>query len=128
MKNLKISVAILVASTLIVSCSKSDVFEQSQSSVNETKMNQYKTSFVQKYGEIAPDQSWDFSTVSNAKASTRAEGEISGVILMGAPTVNQFLKTIKDCTYCSTPSNWLDNVRETASSNFNTISKSPILS
>jgi len=96
MKNLKISVAILVASTLIVSCSKSDVFEQSQSSVNETKMNQYKTSFVQKYGEIAPDQSWDFSTVSNAKASTRAEGEISGVELMGAPTVKQFLKTIKD--------------------------------
>ena len=57
MKNLKISMAILVASTFVVSCSKSDVFEQSQSSVIETKMNQYKTSFVQKYGEIAPDQS-----------------------------------------------------------------------
>ena len=54
--------AILVASTFVVSCSKSDVFEQNQSSVIETKMNQYKTSFVQKYGEIAPDQSWDFST------------------------------------------------------------------
>ena len=79
MKNLKISMAILVASTFVVSCSKSDVFEQNQSSVIETKMNQYKTSFVQKYGEIAPDQSWDFSTVSNAKASTRGEGEISGV-------------------------------------------------
>lgn len=76
MKHLKISVAILVASTFVVSCSKSDVFEQNQSSVIETKMNQYKTSFVQKYGEIAPDQSWDFSTVSNAKASTRVEGEI----------------------------------------------------
>ena len=76
MKNLKISVAILVASTFVVSCSKSDVFEQSQSSVSDLKMNQYKTSFVQKYGEIAPDQSWDFSTVSNAKASTRAAGKI----------------------------------------------------
>ena len=76
MKNLKISVAILVASTFVVSCSKSDVFEQNQSSVNDLKMNQYKTSFVQKYGAIAPDQSWDFSTVSNAKASTRGEGEI----------------------------------------------------
>ena len=76
MKNLKISVAILVASTFIVSCSKSDVFEQSQSSVNDLKMNQYKTSFVQKYGEIAPDQSWDFSTVSNTKASTRGEEKI----------------------------------------------------
>jgi len=96
MKNLKISVAILVASTFVVSCSKSDVFEQNQSSVIDQKMNQYKTSFVQKYGAIAPDQSWDFSTVSNAKASTRGEGEISGVELMGAPTVNQFLKTIKD--------------------------------
>lgn len=94
MKNLKISVAILVASTFVVSCSKSDVFEQSQSSVIETKMNQYKTSFVQKYGEIAPDQSWDFSTVSNAKASTRGEGEISGVELMGSPTINQFILTI----------------------------------
>ena len=76
MKNLKISVAILVASTVIVSCSKSDVFEQTQSSVNDQKMNQYKTSFVKKYGEIAPDQSWDFSTVSNAKASTRGEEKI----------------------------------------------------
>ena len=94
MKNLKISVAILVASTFVVSCSKSDVFEQSQSSVNETKMNQYKTSFVQKYGEIAPDQSWDFSTVSNAKASTRGEGEISEEIKMGAPVIKQFMQTI----------------------------------
>ena len=76
MKNLKISMAILVASTFVVSCSKSDVFEQSQSSVSDLKINQYKTSFVQKYGEIAPDQSWDFSTVSNAKASTRGKGEI----------------------------------------------------
>lgn len=94
MKNLKFSVAILVASTFVVSCSKSDVFEQSQSSVSDLKMNQYKTSFVQKYGEIAPDQSWDFSTVSNAKTSTRGEGEISGVELMGAPVVTQFMETI----------------------------------
>lgn len=94
MKNLKISMAILVASTFVVSCSKSDVFEQSQSSVSDLKMNQYKTSFVQKYGEIAPDQSWDFSTVSNAKASTRGEGEISEVIDMGAPVVKQFMQTI----------------------------------
>ena len=94
MKNLKFSVAILVASTFVVSCSKSDVFEQSQSSVSDLKMNQYKTSFVQKYGEIAPDQSWDFSTVSNAKASTRGEGEISEVIDMGAPVVKQFMQTI----------------------------------
>ena len=94
MKNLKISVAILVASTFVVSCSKSDVFEQSQSSVSDLKMNQYKTSFVQKYGEIAPDQSWDFSTVSNAKASTRGEGEISEVELMGSPTIRQFIQTI----------------------------------
>ena len=86
--------AILVASTFVVSCSKSDVFEQSQSSVSDLKMNQYKTSFVQKYGEIAPDQSWDFSTVSNAKASTRAEGEIAEVIDMGAPVVTQFMQTI----------------------------------
>ena len=96
MKNLKISVAILVASTFVVSCSKSDVFEQNQSSVNDLKMNQYKTSFVQKYGAIAPDQSWDFSTASNAKAGTRGEGEISGVILMGSSVANQFLKTIRD--------------------------------
>ena len=94
MKNLKISVAILVASTFVVSCSKSDVFEQNQSSVNDLKMNQYKTSFVQKYGAIAPDQSWDFSTVSNAKASTRGEGEISEVIEMGAPVIKQFMQTI----------------------------------
>ena len=94
MKNLKISVAILVASTFVVSCSKSDVFEQSQSSVNNLKMNQYKTSFVQKYGEIAPDQSWDFSTVSNAKASTRGEGEIAEVITMGHPVVIQFFAAL----------------------------------
>lgn len=94
MKNLKISVAILVASTFVVSCSKSDVFEQSQSSVSDLKMNQYKTSFVQKYGEIAPDQSWDFSTVSNAKASTRGEEEISGVKWMDFNMICQFMQTV----------------------------------
>lgn len=92
MKNLKISVAILVASTFVVSCSKSDVFEQSQSSVSDLKMNQYKTSFVQKYGEIAPDQSWDFSTVSNAKASTRGEGEIVETI----NTLVQYKQIVKN--------------------------------
>ena len=96
MKNLKLSVAVLVASTFIVSCSKNDAFEQNQSAFIDQKMNEYKTSYVQKYGAIDPNQSWDFSTVSNAKAATRGEGEISEVILMGSKVVKQFMKTMND--------------------------------
>ena len=72
-----------------VSCSKSDVFDPGQAeeikkAQEEAKIEQSKTdyeaNFVEKYGEVDPNQSWDFSTgtptislpSSSAKAGTRA--------------------------------------------------------
>ena len=74
-----------------VSCSKSDVFDPGQAeeikkAQEEAKIEQSKTdyeaNFVEKYGEVDPNQSWDFSTgtptislpSSSAKAGTRAGG------------------------------------------------------
>ena len=74
-----------------VSCSKSDVFDPGQAeeikkAQEEAKIEQAKTdyeaNFVEKYGEVDPNQSWDFSTgtptislpSSSAKAGTRAGG------------------------------------------------------
>lgn len=72
-----------------VSCSKSDVFDPGQAeeikkAQEEAKIEQSKTDymdkFVETYGEIDPNQSWDFSTgdeyfniPSSSKAGTRGE-------------------------------------------------------
>lgn len=74
-----------------VSCSKSDVFDpgqaeeikkaQEEAKIEQTKTD-YEANFVEKYGEVDPNQSWDFSTgtptislpSSSAKAGTRAGG------------------------------------------------------
>ena len=72
-----------------VSCSKSDVFDpgqaeeikkaQEEAKIEQTKTD-YENNFVKTYGEIDPNQSWDFSTgdeyfgiPSSAKAATRGE-------------------------------------------------------
>jgi len=72
-----------------VSCSKSDMYDPAQVEENkkaqeEAKIEQAKTdyenNFVKTYGEIDPNQSWDFSTgdeyfniPSSSKAGTRGE-------------------------------------------------------
>jgi hypothetical protein len=66
-----------------VSCSKSDVFDPGQAeeikkAQEEAKIEQAKTdyeaNFVEKYGEVDPNQSWDFST-NQQRLGTRGEGD-----------------------------------------------------
>lgn len=88
--NIKMMAAVM-AVLGAVSCSKSDVFDPGQAeeikkAQEEAKIEQSKTdyeaNFVEKYGEVDPNQSWDFSTgtptislpSSSAKAGTRAGG------------------------------------------------------
>ena len=89
---MKMNVKMMAAAMAVlgaVSCSKSDVFDPGQAeeikkAQEEAKIEQSKTdyeaNFVEKYGEVDPNQSWDFSTgtptislpSSSAKAGTRA--------------------------------------------------------
>ena len=48
----------------IASCSKNDVFDAQQAAANEIaqKKSTFENNFVAKYGQVAPTQSWDFST------------------------------------------------------------------
>ena len=91
---MKMNVKMMAAAMAVlgaVSCSKSDVFDPGQAeeikkAQEEAKIEQSKTdyeaNFVEKYGEVDPNQSWDFSTgtptislpSSSAKAGTRAGG------------------------------------------------------
>ena len=89
---MKMNVKMMAAAMAVlgaVSCSKSDIFDPGQAeeikkAQEEAKIEQAKTdyeaNFVEKYGEVDPNQSWDFSTgtptislpSSSAKAGTRA--------------------------------------------------------
>ena len=88
--------ALFVATLGIASCSKTDLYDEGakqayeeakeqaqQESQMEKATEEYENKFVETYGEIDPNQSWDFSTgdeyydiPSSSKASTRA-GESS---------------------------------------------------
>ena len=91
---MKMNIKMMAAAMAVlgaVSCSKSDVFDPGQAeeikkAQEEAKIEQAKTdyeaNFVEKYGEVDPNQSLDFSTgtptislpSSSAKAGTRAGG------------------------------------------------------
>ena len=71
-KNVIIGMSMLVASVAFVSCSKTDVFEENQKYVAEQEKSEYRTNYVKMYGEVSPNQSWDFSTIEAAQTSTRA--------------------------------------------------------
>jgi hypothetical protein len=91
---MKMNVKMMAAAMAVlgaVSCSKSDMYDPVQVEENkkvqeEAKIEQaksdYEANFVEKYGEVDPNQSWDFSTgtptislpSSSAKAGTRAGG------------------------------------------------------
>jgi len=91
---MKMNVKMMAAAMAVlgaVSCSKSDMYDPGQAeeikkAQEEAKIEQSKTdyeaNFVEKYGEVDPNQSWDFSTGtptfsipgSSAKAGTRAGG------------------------------------------------------
>ena len=57
----------------LASCSKNDVFDAQQAAANEIaqKKSTFENNFVAKYGQVAPTQSWDFST-NQQRLGTRA--------------------------------------------------------
>ena len=60
----------------LASCSKNDVFDAQQAAANEIaqKKTTFENNFVAKYGQVAPTQSWDFST-NQQRLGTRGEGD-----------------------------------------------------
>ncbi len=91
MKIKVMTLAMSVAMLGITSCSKTDVYDENQQKANkaaeeqvkqEKVVDEYEKNFVDTYGEIDPDQSWDFSTgdeyfslPSSARAATRGDLE-----------------------------------------------------
>ena len=91
MKIKVMTLAMSVAMLGITSCSKTDVYDEKQQEANkaaeeqvkqEKVVDEYEKNFVDTYGEIDPDQSWDFSTgdeyfslPSSARAATRGDLE-----------------------------------------------------
>ena len=57
----------------LASCSKNDVYDAQQAAANEIaqKKTTFENNFVAKYGQVAPTQSWDFST-NQQRLGTRA--------------------------------------------------------
>ena len=66
--------AVLSASAAFVACSHDSFFDENKA--QENIKNEYKASFVQKYGEVDPNQSWDFTSQAlTAAAGTRGSVE-----------------------------------------------------
>ena len=96
MKCYQISMAVLFASAVLASCSKNDILEQNKNAIIENQKAEYNNSFIEKYGEVNPEQSWDFTTGFNSEAAgsrllRRAAGDISVI----APVIPQFIKTVR---------------------------------
>lgn len=68
----------------IASCSKNDVFDAQQAAANEIaqKKSTFENNFVAKYGQVAPTQSWDFST-NQQRLGTRGYSEVYTKIVNG---------------------------------------------
>ena len=63
MKIKVMTIAMSMAILGTVSCSKSDLYDEAaqNSAKFEKAVAEYKANFVKKYGEVDPNQSWDFS-------------------------------------------------------------------
>ncbi len=68
----------------LASCSKNDVFDAQQAAANEIaqKKTTFENNFVAKYGQVAPTQSWDFST-NQQRLGTRGYSEVKTQIVNG---------------------------------------------
>lgn len=76
--------AMLSVSAAFVSCSDKEVFDQAaveQAKVVEAE-KQYKENFVKRFGEVASDQTWDFSQVnySTAEQAARTRGWMDNLL------------------------------------------------
>ena len=72
--------AVLSASAALVACSHDSFFDENKA--QENIKNEYKASFVQKYGEVDPNQTWDFTESMfdmETSASTRAKSTTTDV-------------------------------------------------
>lgn len=77
-KNVLKGMGILCASALFVACSHD--LSVDESSVVENIKDQYKAAFIKKYGEINPNQSWDFTTsMFDEATSAKTRGTTSDV-------------------------------------------------
>jgi hypothetical protein len=83
MMNVKTLVGALAMLSL-ASCSKNDVFDAEQAAANEIaqKKTTFENNFVAKYGQVAPTQSWDFST-NQQRLGTRGYSEIKTTTVKG---------------------------------------------
>ena len=77
-----------------MSCSKTDVYDSNAE--YERQKSVYTSSFVKKYGEINPNQSWDFCTMapsysleSSGRAFTRGDGSVNADATKGEMIVGQ---------------------------------------
>lgn len=68
----------------LASCSKNDVFDAEQAAANEIaqKKTTFENNFVAKYGQVAPTQSWDFST-NQQRLGTRGFNEVKTTPVKG---------------------------------------------
>ena len=68
MKTKLMTFAMLMAMLGISSCSKTDLYDEGKIAEREAAVRQaklidaYKANFIKTYGEIDPNQSWDFTT------------------------------------------------------------------
>ena len=67
--------SLLAVGVAFASCAKTEVFEDNKNALIEQQKSEYRTNYVQKYGEVPSNQSWDFSGVSSSTAKTRGLGD-----------------------------------------------------
>ena len=80
--------AMLSVSAAFVSCSDKEIFDQA--AVEQAKVVEaeklYKENFVKHFGEVASDQTWDFSQVNYSTAEQSAQTRGLGANLLPTPT------------------------------------------
>lgn len=77
-KNLLKGMAALAICAAFASCSHDTDFEAAnQEFTVENLKNEYKANFIKKYGEIDPNQTWDFTNLDAAQTRTRGGESVS---------------------------------------------------
>jgi hypothetical protein len=77
-KSIVFGMSLLMVSAAFVGCSKNnDIVEAAKVQQEENLKNEYRVAFVNKYGAVDPNQTWDFTSV--AKGVTRSGETMTGV-------------------------------------------------
>ena len=112
--------AMLSISAAFVSCSDKEVFNQEaaeQAKVLETE-KQYKEAFVKHFGEVNPDQSWDFSQVNfpNAEQNAQTRAWVDDLFGSQLPAPTWSMPSLLWKTSSRPSSVWKSSTRATPSS------------